>query len=117
MVLSSTPSERWGSRPLSLENKNADSERILDAQENPLRSLLIANEEGIYRSATPKTPLRSVFEKTQIAEGIFCQTRRRVRSLLDVNEELAYRSAVKNSPVRCVFFILRRPQHASLESP
>ena len=27
--------------------------RIVGAQENPLRSLLDANEEGIYRSATP----------------------------------------------------------------
>ena len=33
------------------------SERILGAQENPLRSLLSVNEKGIYRSATPKTPL------------------------------------------------------------
>ena len=37
------------------------SERILGAQENPLRSLLFANEEGIYRSATPKAPLICIF--------------------------------------------------------
>jgi hypothetical protein len=37
------------------------SERILGAQENPLRSLLIANEEGIYRGATPQSLAICVF--------------------------------------------------------
>ena len=42
--------------------------------------------------------------KTQRAEEILCQTRRRVRSLLVANEELAYRSAVQNLPAICVFY-------------
>ena len=41
--------------------KTQRGERILGAQENHLRSLLIVNEEVVYRSATPKTPLICVF--------------------------------------------------------
>ena len=41
--------------------KTHRSERILGAQENHLRSLLIVNEEVVYRSATPKAPLICVF--------------------------------------------------------
>ena len=43
------------------EIKTHRGERILGAQENPLRSLQGVNEEGIYRSATPKTPPICVF--------------------------------------------------------
>ena len=70
------------------------SERILGAQENPLRSLLSVNEKGIYRSATPKTPLicasfQKKHQRVHIAEGFLCQMKERVRSLLCVGEELA----------------------------
>ena len=57
-----TPLLCWeSSRNFQKKLKTQISERILGAQENPLRSLLDANEEGIYRSATPKTPPICVF--------------------------------------------------------
>ena len=38
------------------------------AKENPLRSLLVVNEEGIYRNATPQTPTMWFFESKERCE-------------------------------------------------
>ena len=51
--------------------KTQRGERILGAQENHLRSLLIVNEEVVYRSATPKAPPICVFYSERISM-IFC---------------------------------------------
>ena len=102
-------------------------ERILGAQENPLRSLLSVNEKGIYRSATPKTPLicdsfRKTHQRVHIAEGFLCifqivkiserildAQENPLRSLLSVNEKGIYRSATTKTPLIFAILLLRTP--------
>ena len=81
----------------AVSKKMQRSERLLGAQENPLRSLLDANEK---LATIPKH-----HQRVHIVEGFLCQKKERVRSLLDVGEELAPCILVQKAPTRCARYM------------